>query len=151
MLADMLTAERNRAVAVVEEHESRLKAEVEFPELTEPARSRVLASSVGARTDIQAARFVSGVRDRLTRYTTREYPAQLTLLAQVASQEAASRRRDRGEDVPMPAPIQYTPAASLRPACSFSYVANVDQLDQWLEALRAVAKDELAKGHRISL
>lgn len=152
MLADMLTAERDRGVGVVDEHESRLKADVEFTELTEPARSRVLASSVAARADLQAARFVSGVRDRLSRYTASEYPAQFTLLAQLAAEEAAKRRTDEGRDEPPPPPpVQYTTAASLRPVCSFSYVANVEQLDQWLAALRALAQAELAKGNRISL
>ena len=154
MLADKLTEERHRGVGVLDEHESRLKAEFEFAELTEPARSRVLASSVAARTDLQAARFVSGVRDRLNRYTASEYPAQLTLLAQLAAEEAAKHRKGDGKDEPPPPPappVQYTTSASLRPVCSFYYVANVEQLDQWLAALRALAQAELAKGNRISL
>jgi hypothetical protein len=152
MLAEILTAERERSVRVVDEYESRLTAEVEFTELTEPARDRVLASSVAARSDLGAARFVSVVRDRLNRYTTRHYPAQLTLLAQLAAEEANRGKKDDAKGVvPPPTVIQYVPAASLRPACSFSYVANAEQLDQWLAALRAVAQDELAKGNRISL
>jgi hypothetical protein len=152
LVADLLAAERERALAVVDEHESRLKADDDFTRLSETARSRVLGTSILARADFQAARFVSGVRDRLSRYTTSEYPAQLTLLAQLAAQEAASRKKNGGEETSHPpVPIHYTPAASLRPTCSFSYIASAEQLNQWLDALRALAQGELAKGNRISL
>jgi hypothetical protein len=147
ILADLLKAERDRALATVGTQSARLSAIEDFASLTEVNRTQVLALTVEARAAIQSARFVTGIRDRLQRYLTQDYPAQLALLAQLAAPPAKSGGQP-GDKTP---PVRYTPATSLRPQCDLPFIATEADLDQWLAALRTAAHAELKKGNRISL
>ena len=149
LLADLLKAERDRALATVDAQSARLQAIEDFKRLNEAHRTQVLALTVEARAAIQSARFVTGIRDRLQRYLTQDYPSQLALAARLAAPPVSEKP---GEKNPPPAPaVRYTPASSLRPQCSLAYIATEADLDQWLAALRKAAQAELEKGHRISL
>lgn len=154
-LSGLLDSERAEALATLDEHEGRLRTLPDFAALDDERRARVLAVSAGTRADVAAARFVTGIRDRVQRYVGREYPAQLALLAQLATPPApgpvVTGTTGGGGTPPTPAPIHYVPASSLRPRCALPYVATSDELAQWLDALRAAAEAELAKGRRISL
>lgn len=66
-------------------------------------RTQVLALTVDARAAIQSARFATGIRDRLQRFLTQDYPAQLALLARLASPPPKTRWSGR----------QSSPAAGL--------------------------------------
>jgi len=110
----------------------------------------VLALTYAAREAIQTARFVTGIRDRLQRYLTLDYPAQLALASRLAA-PAPLPPGKTGEKSPPPPPVRYTSATSLRPQCSLPYIASETDLDQWLAALRTAAQAELVKGNRISL
>lgn len=147
LLADLLKAEREQAVATLDTQEARLKAIDDFALLEDPARLQVIASSLAAREAIQSARFVTGIRDRLQRYTTQDYPAQLALASRLANKKNESSLRE-GDT---PAPVRYTAATSLRPQCSLPYIATEADLDRWLAALREAGLAELKAGHRISL
>ncbi len=110
-----------------------------------------MALTVEARAAIQSARFVTGIRDRLQRYLTQDYPTQLALASRLAA-PASPPLGKAGEQTPPPAaPLRYTAATSLRPQCSLPYIATEADLDQWLAALRSAAQAELQKGIRISL
>jgi hypothetical protein len=147
LLADLLKAERGQALAILDTHQARLQAIEDFVSLDEPGRAQVLALTLAAREALQSARFVTGIRDRLQRYTTQDYPAQLALAARLA----AAVRKPGGTGGLTPAPVCYTPATSLRPQCSLPYIATEVDLDTWLAALREAAVKELKAGRRISL
>jgi hypothetical protein len=42
-------------------------------------------------------------------------------------------------------------ATSLKPSCSLNQITNSAELQQWLEAVRTAAQNELDQGHWISL
>ncbi len=147
ILADLLKAERERALATVDTQSARLQAIEDFASLTEVNRTQVLALTVEARAAIQSARFVTGIRDRLQRYLTQDYPAQLALLARLAAPPAKPGGQP-GDKTP---PVRYTPASSLRPQCNLPFIATEADLDQWLAALHTAAQAELKNGNRISL
>jgi hypothetical protein len=147
ILADLLKAERERALATVDTQSARLQAIEDFAALTEANRSQVLALTVEARAAIQSARFVTGIRDRLQRYLTQDYPAQLALLARLVAPPAKPGGKP-GDKTP---PVRYTPATSLRPHCDLPFIATEADLEQWLAALRTAAQAELKNGNRISL
>ena len=147
ILADLLKAERDRALATVDTQSARLSAIKNFGSLNEANRTPVLALTVEARAAIQSARFVTGIRDRLQRYLTQDYPAQLALLARLAAPPAKTGGQP-GDKTP---PVRYTPATSLCPQCDLPFIATEADLDQWLAALRQAAQAELEKGNRISL
>lgn len=156
LLADLLTQERERALAEVDEHETRLRAHPDVVALDAAGQERVLAASVSARAEIQAARFVTGIRDRVQRYATRDYPAQLTLASELLAAARVVPPKPDGDGKtplppPPPAPVRYVPASGLRPKCALSHVADTLQLEEWLDALRTAAMAELEQGHRISL
>ncbi|MDZ4405294.1 BREX system P-loop protein BrxC [Prosthecobacter sp.] len=150
ILADLLKAEREQALATLDTQQARLQAVEDFTALDEPGRTQVLALTHAAREAIQTARFVTGIRDRLQRYLTQDYPAQLALASRLAA-PAPPPPGKTGEKSPPPPPVRYTSATSLRPLCSLPYIASETDLDQWLAALRTAAQAELDKGNRISL
>ena len=148
---ELLRAERTLAKSTLADQESRISASEDFALLDDSSRQRVLAPTLAARQDIESARFVTGIRDRLQRYTTQDYPAQLELASRLA---AALRTPVEGTGVqpgPAATAFRYTAAARLRPHCNLPYIATQADLDQWLSALRAAAQAELDKGNRISL
>ena len=154
LLQALLTSERAKATATLDEREGSLRALADFKGLDSAGQGNVLALSQAARAEIQAARFVTVIRDRVQRYLTRDYPAQLTLLSQLVEarrEPSAAPGPDPKSTGPSPAPVTYTPASELRAKCELPYVGSADQVDEWLAALRVAAMAEIEKGHRISL
>jgi hypothetical protein len=150
LLAEMLQAERDQALATLDAQETRLQGVGDFAALDEPARQQVLSLSQAARDAIGSARFVTGIRDRLHRYSTQDFPGQLALVSRLATPPPADGGSGGGGTPPHP-PVTYTSATSLRPHCNLPYIASEADLDLWLAALRAAALEEVRKGNRISL
>ncbi|MCF7788313.1 MAG: BREX system P-loop protein BrxC [Prosthecobacter sp.] len=151
ILADLLKAEREQALATLDTQQARLQAVEDFTALDESGRTQVLALTHAAREAIQSARFVTGIRDRLQRYLTQDYPAQLALASRLAAPIPTPPAKPGDKTPPSPPPVRYTSATSLRPQCNLPYIASESDLDQWLAALRTAAQAELEKGNRISL
>ena len=149
ILTDLLKAERGQALAILDMHQARLQAIEDFVALAESGRVQVLALTLAAREAVQSARFVTGIRDRLQRYTTQDYPAQLALAAKLAAPPVLGKPGEK--NTPPTSTVRYTPASSLCPQCSLPYIATEADLNQWLAALRKAAQTELEKGNRISL
>ena len=149
LLSDLLAAERANAGTTITEHEERLKRMDEYVALEETAREQVLGASAAARNAIGEDRFVSGIRDRLQRYVTRDYPDQLALVARLAAPQPPEGPGPTPP--PRPPAVKYTTAASLRPKCNLPYITTEADLDEWLDALRDAARTELNAGRRISL
>jgi hypothetical protein len=151
LLADLLKAERDRAIATLDIQEARLQSVDGFAALDVSARQQVIAPSLASREAIQSARFLTGIRDRLQRCATQDYPAQLALVSRLGVPAPQSPGKPGGAPTPTRAPVRYIPAASLRPKCSLPYIATEANLDQWLATLRIAALVELDQGNRISL
>jgi hypothetical protein len=153
LLVDLLSTERDKALAALDEQESRLRTVEDFGSLSESLRDQVLAPTVAARSAIKSARFVTGIRDRLQRYNRQDYPDQLALAAKLALPAPKPVVGDitAAVSAPAPVPVVYTTAASLRPKCSLPYISTQAELEEWLTALRIAAQAELDKGKRISL
>lgn len=151
ILADLLSAERDQALAALVAQQARLEAVEDFLSLDESGRTQVLALTLAAREAIQSARFVTGIRDRFQRYLSQDYPAQLALASRLATSAPPPSGNPDENAPPSPPAVRYTSATSLRPQCSLPYIASKSDLDQWLAALRTAAQAELDKGNRISL
>ena len=151
LLGDLLKKERDEALATLDSQVARLEAIEDFAALAEPDRKQVLTASLAARQAIQSARFGTGIRDRLHRYITQDYPAQLALASRLAAPPPTSPTKTGATPAPPPAAVRYTASTSLRPKCSLPYIATEADLDCWLSALRETALEELNNGNRISL
>jgi hypothetical protein len=86
---------------------------------------------------------VSGIRDRLSQYHAQDYPSQLALASRLTDPSA-------GEGTEA-AEVRFVPASSLKVDCGLAYITEEPELETWLDALKAAALAELAKGRRISL
>jgi Family of unknown function (DUF6079) len=138
-----LDEERERALLDIDAAESKIATLPDYDQLDEAQQAQVLQKCRQAREAIAAERFVSGIRDRLSRYHSFEYPAQLALVARLAASGAGDDERD--------SEVQYVPASSLNVDCGLPYISGTEEIRIWLDALEAAALDELAKGNRISL
>lgn len=149
-IADLLDQERKNAATVLDDHEQRLSALPDFGKLNEAAKSQVLAKSADARSAIASARFVTAIRDRMNRYRSTDYPAQLALAASLAA-PAPAPTPGGGAPAPTPPAPSYIPASSLRTKCQLPYLSTEAEVDEWLAALRESAVTEIKHGKRLSL
>lgn len=147
----LLCGERTSAAEVLYDHEERLKSLPDFSNLSPAEQRLVLVNSAEARSAIASARFVSTIRDRVNRYRTQDYPAQLAHAAKLAAPAPAPAPSGGGEPKPGPKATVYIPSSSLRAKCGLPFIASDPDLDQWLSSLRKSALEELSKGNRISL
>jgi predicted transcriptional regulator len=148
-IASLLEAERTAAVALLDEHETKIRAFPDFAKLTEPQAAQVLEKTSAARSSLPSLRFITAIRDRINRYRSQDYPAQLALLSQLAAPPVVPTTG--GDPKPNPPTPVYVPASSLRVKCDLPFIGTEDDLDRWLTALRSAASEELGKGNRISL
>lgn len=146
---ELLRLERAAANSAFDDHEQRIRALGDFGEIDAAAQGRVLARTEEARGAIASARFLTSIRDRMNRYRDQDYPAQLELVARLAASLSSGSGSD-GDSSSAPS-ATYVPANSLRASCGLPYIANEEELDQWLASLKAAALKEIEKGHRISL
>ncbi|MCX5824919.1 MAG: BREX system P-loop protein BrxC, partial [Deltaproteobacteria bacterium] len=148
-----LTEERLRSMAVLDEHETKLKGLPDFDSLDDPQKAMVLQKSDEIWQALQSARFISAIRDRLARYTASDYPAQLTLLNRLATPPVppGGYPGKPGGETPGIAEPRFIPATSLKAECGLPYLTTEEDLDRWLAALRKIALAEIKKGVRISL
>lgn len=152
LIASLLAAERATAAAIIDEHEAKLRALPDFQKLGEAAAAQCMEKSVEARATMSSARFVTAIRDRLNRYRTQDYPAQLALVSRLATPPPPPPKPGGGAPPkPEPPAPTYVPASSLRAKCDLPFIGSEGDLDRWLAALRDVASEELKKGNRISL
>ena len=151
-ITELLASERQSATTVIDDHEQRLRELPDFAKLDPKAQAQVLAKSGEASATLSTARFVTAIRDRLNRYRSQDYPAQLALASQLAAPPPEPiKAGDKTPTAPAPVSPAYVPATSLRAKCSLPFLSSENDIDQWIAALRQAALDELAKGHRISL
>jgi len=141
LIKDLLDKEQKDAVSVIEDHEDRIKALEDFGVLDEDSQNSVLSVSEMAKQGIENAQFVTSIRDRLIRYTSRGFPEQLTHASRLRAEMV-------GGDEPV---VIYSPVSKLKTDCSISVISNEQELDEWLGALKKAASAELKKGNRISL
>jgi hypothetical protein len=137
-----LTEECDGALKAVDEAVRKIEALPDFGGLEERHRAQVMEKSDQARKAIDAEKYISGIRDRLRRYLTVDYPAQLALVNTLA--------HPAGDEEPKPE-VRYIPVGTLRPEYDLAFISTEDELQQWLEALRRTIAAELAKGNRITL
>ena len=140
LLEERLQQARSEALAKIEEQETKLKAGADFRLLTAEQQGSVLATTQQVKHEIAKAEQPARVQLRMDRFQKLDVPA---LLQRVAALAAPT-------DTP-PVPITVVPASSLKPNFPLGQITNSQELQQWLEALRASAQAELDQGHRISL
>jgi hypothetical protein len=140
-LGERLAAAKAKALEEISEQEARLKATADFQKLETSKQEQVLAATAAAKTDVEAASQPGRALLRLSRYRNEELPKQLQQMAALVAPP----------DRPTPELIKVVPASALRVNCPLSQITNSQELQQWLDALRASAQAELDQGHRISL
>ena len=140
-LGERLAAAKAKALEEISEQEARLKATADFQRLETSKQEQVLAATAAAKTDVQAASQPGRALLRVSRYRNDEVPKQLQRMAALVAPP----------DSPTPELIKVVPASALKVNCPLSQITNSQELQQWLDALRASAQAELEQGHRISL
>ena len=140
LLEERLQQARSEALAKIEEQETKLKAGADFRLLATSDQKRVLQDTEKVKQELAKAEQPARVQLRMDRFQKSDVPA---LLQRVAALAAPT-------DTP-PVPITVVPASSLKPNFPLGQITNSQELQQWLEALRASAQAELDQGHRISL
>lgn len=151
-ISERLAKERLAALTTLSEREAQLRATPDFKKLNEASIKQVLQLTINATNTIQSARFIPAIRDRISRYTSQDFPTQLAIGANLAAALVESPSGQPAFEVSEPTKqTTYIAASALRAPCQLSYIANEADVDQWLAALRKAALSEIQKGNRISL
>ena len=140
-LSARLAEAKAKALEEISEQEARLKATADFQKLDTSQQEQVLAATAAAKVDVEAASQPGRALLRVNRYRAEEVPKQLQRMAVLAAPA----------DTSTAAPITVVAASGLKVDCPLSQITNSQELQQWLDALRASAQAELDQGHRISL
>jgi len=140
-LEQRLLQAQTKALQEISEQEARLKADADFQKLDPEQQAEVLAPTAAAKSDVQGSTKPGTALLRLNRYRSDEVPKQLQRLATLATPP----------EIGPAAPVTVVAASALKVHCPLSQITNSQELQQWLEALRAAAQAELDQGHRISL
>lgn len=140
-LAKRLQQVQDAALQQIEEQEARLKADAIYQQLSGEQQSQLLEATTKAKADVRSADQPGRVALRVNRYRNEEVPKQLQRIAALAAPV------DTGQAVQ----ITVVAATSLKPSCSLNQITNSAELQQWLEAVRTAAQNELDQGHWISL
>lgn len=140
-LSERLAKAKAKALQDISEQEARLKATADFQKLDTSQQEQVLAATTAAKAEVEVANQPGRVLLRVNRYRAEEVPKQLQRMAALAAPPEAN----------LVAPITVVAASALKVSCPLSQITNGQELQQWLEALRASAQAELDQGHRISL
>jgi hypothetical protein len=140
-LEQRLQQAQAKALQEISEQEARLKADADFQKLDPEQQAEVLAPTAAAKSDVQSSNKPGTALLRLNRYRAEEVPKQLQRMAALAAPK----------DAPPPAVITVVAASALKVNCPLSQITNSQELQHWLDALRASAQEELDQGHRISL
>jgi hypothetical protein len=130
-----------KALQEISEQEARLKVDADFQKLDSEQQAEVLAPTAAAKSDVRGSTKPGTALLRLNRYRSDEVPKQLQRLATLATPP----------EIGPAAPVTVVAASALKVHCPLSQITNSQELQQWLEALRASAQAELDQGHRISL
>jgi hypothetical protein len=130
-----------KALQEISEQEARLKADADFQKLDPERQAEVLAPTAAAKSDVQGSTKPGTALLRVNRYRSDEVPKQLQRLAALATPP----------EIGPAEPVTVVAASALKVNCPLSQITNSQELQQWLEALRAAAQAELDQGHRISL
>lgn len=140
-LAERLAEAKAKALEQISEQEARLKTTADFQKLDTSQQDQVLAATAAAKSDVAAASQPGRALLRVNRYRAEEVPKQLQRMAALATPADTSTAE----------PITVVAASALKVNCPLSQITNSQELQQWLDALRASAQAELDQGHRISL
>jgi hypothetical protein len=126
ILADLLKAERDRALAAVDIQHARLQVVEDFALLNESSRAQVLALTVEARAASNPPALSPAFGTGSNTISHRINPAQLALASRLATPVPQPPGKP-GDKAPPPAPpVHYTSASSLRPQCDLPYIATED-------------------------
>jgi len=151
LISQKLQSEREQALAQLEQRSALLQSNAKFTDLDDADWVKVLLPEENAKREIEAAHLMTFIRDRIQRYITSDYPAQLALAEQLVTAKSAPAPTTGETPVPAQLISKYTPVSSLRAECELSSIDTTEQLEEYLKALRLAAQAELDKGNRISL
>ena len=152
LIDTLLASVRAAAADTLGEREAQLQGLPDFIKLDASGQEQVLAKLNEVRAVIASARFVAAIRDRLARYISEEYPAQLALAARLAAPPVPPAPDPGGDSEPArPPEPHYIPVGRVRVTSGLPYIATEAELDQWLIELRRAIARELSQGNRISL
>lgn len=140
-LSERLAVAQAKGLEEISEQEARLKTSADFQKLDSSQQEQVLEATAAAKADVEAATQPGRALLRVNRYRAEEVPKQLQRMAALSAPA----------DTPTAAPIKVVAASALKVNCPLSQITNSEELQQWLDALRASAQAELDQGHRISL
>lgn len=153
-----LAAERKAAIADVEELRAKLRALPEFASFAEPDRHEIEAAFTTVLGTIETSKLIAVIRERVSGFRASGYP---TLLGRVTVLPPA--KKDGEDDKPHgfrngasgtpPAPPQpeYVAASALRVTHSKPYLADEQDIDAYLNALRETLIAQIHAGKRVTV
>lgn len=153
-----IVAERKAALSEIEALREKLRPLPEYSTLAESVRREIEAVFAGILETIGSSSLIAVIRERVTGFKSTVFPA---LLGQVTTPPPRPTGPARSDDEkesapynqspPAPPPTQYVAATGLRVAYPKPFLADDQDVDAYLHALRETLVAEIRAGKRVTV
>ena len=159
---ELTAAERKAALVGVEELREKLRALPEYGSLAEALRQNIEAEFAAVLKTIETAKLIALMRERATTFKSCTYPALLDRVTAPAPKHPAPAKPAGGGRRPgfeeggggtlEPQATKYVAATSLRVAYTKPFLADVEDVETYLDRLReTLLAEESGRAERITV
>jgi hypothetical protein len=147
-LNERIESEKAETIQVIEAVTADLKGKKEFKELSEAQQQQLLEPFQNEIDRLQSQRFIATLRDVRAKIKASTLPQQLTKMMQLQVKPVTSENGGVQDKVPE---IKYVTRADIKTDFDRTELANEQDVDEYVEALRKALKAEIKNHHRISI
>ena len=134
--------------------QSRLTGMDEFKALSDPQQAQLTHPFSSCSSNISRQTLIAVIRDSLRHFEENDYPQLLSKMvtwAQPAPQPEPSKDGKAPKETPKPKPAQYVSIKKLQPSFDKAWLTNEQDVDAYVDAVKAKLLKEIEKGHRIQI
>jgi hypothetical protein len=134
--------------------QSRLTGMDEFKALSDAQQAQLTQPFSSCSSNIARQTLIAVIRDSLRHFEENDYPQLLSKMvtwAQPTPQPEPSKDGEAPKEAPKPKPAQYVSIKKLQPSFDKAWLTNEQDVDAYVDAVKAKLLKEIEKGHRIQI
>lgn len=134
--------------------QSRLTSMDEFKALSDAQQAQLTEPFKSCANNLSRQTLIAVIRDSLRHFEENDYQRLLSQMATWAQPEPEPTPTKDGEapkDAPKPKPAQYVSIKKLQPSFDKAWLTSEQDVDAYVDAVKAKLLEEIKKGHRIQI
>ena len=135
--------------------QSRLTSMDEFKVLSDAQQAQLTQPFSSCSKNIGQQTLIAVIRDNLRHFEENDYPrllSQMAALAQPAPEPTKPHKEgDTPKEAPQPSPAHYVSIKKLQPSFEKAWLTSEQDVEAYVDAVKAKLLEEIQKGHRIQI